>query len=59
MLVNEFDVSSNQLLLMPVGGIMEYTPQENNRMALIILRTPQTEEIVTKWMEKYKYLRKK
>ncbi len=57
-LVNDFDVSSNQLLLMPVGGIMEYTPQENNRMALIIQRTPQTEAIVTKWMEKYKYLRK-
>lgn len=58
-LVNTFDVSSNQLLLMPVGGIMEYTPQENNRMALIIQRTPQTEAIVNKWMEKYKYLRKK
>ena len=58
MLVNNFDVSPNQLILMPVGGIMEYTPQENNRMALIILRTPQTEEIVNKWMEKYKYLRK-
>lgn len=57
-LVNDFDVSSNQLLLVPVGGIMEYTPQENNRMALIILRTPQTEAIVTKWMEKYKYLQK-
>ena len=59
MLVNDFGVSSNQLILMPVGGIMEYTPQENNRMALIILRTPQTEAIVTKWMEKYKYLRRK
>ena len=59
MLVNNFDVSANQLILMPVGGIMEYTPQENNRMALIILRTPQTEAIETKWMEKYKHLRKK
>ncbi|MCR5589142.1 MAG: hypothetical protein K6F72_05965 [Bacteroidales bacterium] len=58
MLVKDFGVSANQLILMPVGGIMEYTPQENNRMALIILRTPQTEAIVTKWMEKYKYLRK-
>lgn len=58
-LVNNFDVSSNQLLLMPVGGIMEYTPQENNRMALIIQRTPQTEAIVNKWMDKYKYLREK
>ena len=58
-LVNDYEVSSNQLLLMPVGGIMEYDPQENNRMALIIQRTPQTEEIVNKWMEKYQYLRKK
>lgn len=58
-LVNDFNVSSNQLLLMPVGGIMEYDPQENNRMSLIIQRTPQTEAIVNKWMEKYKYLRKK
>lgn len=58
-LVNDFDVSSNQLLLMPVGGIMEYDPQENNRMALIIQRTPQTEEIVNKWIEKYKNVRQK
>lgn len=56
-LVNDFDVSSNQLLLMPVGGIMEYDPQENNRMALIIQRTPQTEAIVNKWMEKYRNVR--
>lgn len=56
-LVNDFNVSSNQLLLMPVGGIMEYDPQENNRMALIIQRTPQTEAIVNKWMEKYKNVR--
>ena len=56
-LVNDFNVSSNQLLLMPVGGIMEYDPQENNRMALIIQRTPQTEAIVNKWMEKYRNVR--
>ncbi len=56
-LVNDFNVSSNQLLLMPVGGIMEYDPQENNRMALIIQRTPQTEAIVDKWMKKYKDVR--
>ena len=42
---------------MPVGGIMEYDPQENNRMALIIQRTPQTEAIVDKWMKKYKDVR--
>ena len=56
-LVNDFNVSSNQLLLMPVGGIMEYDPQENNRMALIIQRTPQTAAIVNKGMEKYRNVR--
>lgn len=56
-LVNDYNVSSNQLLLMSVGGIMEYDPQENNRMALIIQRTPQTEAIVDKWMKKYKDVR--
>lgn len=49
MLVNHFGVSGNQLIRVPVGGIMEYEPQENNRMALIILRTEETERIVDKW----------
>lgn len=52
MLVKHFDVSPNQLLLVPVGGIMEYSPQENNRMALIIQRTRATEDIINKWMKR-------
>ena len=50
MQVDQFDASGNQFILVPVGGIMEYEPQENNRSALIIQRTPVTEEIVNRWM---------
>lgn len=54
MLVNHYGVSENQFILIPVGGIMEYDPQENNRMALIILRTEETERIVNKWQRQKK-----
>lgn len=50
MLVNHFDVNANQLIVVPVGGIMEYEPQENNRMAMVIMRTPETEEIIDRWL---------
>ena len=52
MLVNEFRVSGNQLIMVPIGGITDYEPKENNRMAMIILRTPVTEEIVERWLRK-------
>lgn len=42
-------MSGNQLIQVPIGGITHYDPQENNRMALIIQRTPVTEEIVERW----------
>ena len=51
MLVKEFGVSANQLVIVPVGGIMEYDPQEYNRIALIIQRTKETEEIVNRWLQ--------
>lgn len=50
MMVDHFDADPNQFIQVPVGGIMEYEPQENNRMALIILRTPETEAIVNRWL---------
>lgn len=50
MMVDHFAADGNQFILVPVGGIMDYEPQENNRMALIILRTPETETIVNRWM---------
>ena len=52
MLVNHFGVSGNQLLVVPVGGITEYEPQENNRMAMVILRTRETEEIIDRWLKR-------
>ena len=52
MLVKDFDVDPNQLIQVPVGGITEYEPQEYNRMAMLILRTPVTEEIVERWTRK-------
>jgi len=53
MLVNKFGANANQFIKVPVGGITEYEQKENNRMALVILRTPVTEEIVTRWLRKY------
>ncbi len=52
MMVKHFNADENQFLLVPVGGIMDYEPQENNRMALIILRTPETEAIVERWLNR-------
>lgn len=52
MLVDHFDVNGNQLIVVPVGGITDYDPQENNRMAMVILRTPTTEEIIERWQRK-------
>ncbi|MBR1799426.1 MAG: OmpA family protein [Bacteroidales bacterium] len=54
MLCTQFGVSSSQLLLVPVGGITDYAPQENNRMVLIIQRTIETEAIVQRWVERRK-----
>ena len=51
MMVDHFDADANQFIQVPVGGITDYDPQENNRMALIILRTTETEAIVNRWMQ--------
>ena len=52
MMFDHFGADANQFVLVPVGGITDYDPQENNRMALIILRTNETEAIVNRWMQK-------
>ena len=49
MLTSNYGLSGNQLIQVYAGGINYYTPQENNRMVLIIQRTPVTEEIVERW----------
>ena len=48
-LVNNYNADPNQLIVIPVGGITEYEQEENNRMALVILRTSKTEEIIRRW----------
>lgn len=50
MLTHNFNLSGNQLIQVYAGGINDYTPQEHNRMVLIIQRTPVTEEIVERWL---------
>ena len=50
LLTKNFGISTNQLLPIYAGGINDYDPQENNRMVLVIQRTPVTEEIVDRWM---------
>ena len=50
MMVDNFGADPNQFILVPAGGIMDYDPPEYNRMAMVILRTPVTEEIVRRWI---------
>lgn len=49
MLVDNYGMSGNQFIKVFAGGINVYDPQENNRMAMVIQRTPVTEEIVERW----------
>ena len=49
-LVKTHGLSENQLIRVNAGGINVYDPKENNRMAMIIQRTPVTEEIVERWL---------
>ena len=50
MLVNNYRLNANQLIRVNAGGIDVYDPKENNRMAMVIQRTPVTEEIVERWL---------
>ncbi len=50
LLTDNFGVSTNQLIPVYAGGINDYDPQENNRMVLVIQRSPVTEEIVDRWL---------
>lgn len=49
-IVKQYGVNAKRLLVRPLGGITDYEPQENNRMGMLILRTPETEEIVERWL---------
>lgn len=52
MLVDNFGVDPNQLIVVPLGGIAEYDPQENNRMAMVIMKSPEVEAIIERWTKK-------
>lgn len=49
-LVETYGMNENQLIRIYAGGINVYDPKENNRITLIIQRTPITEEIVDRWV---------
>jgi outer membrane protein OmpA-like peptidoglycan-associated protein len=53
-LVNDYGLNPNRLIKKPAGGITEYRKKEQNRMAMIIQKTPITEEIVNRWMRRGK-----
>lgn len=53
-LVNDYGVKAARLITTPVGGITDYEPKENNRMGMVMLRTPETEEIVERWQRRMK-----
>ena len=48
-LVNDYDANGNQLIMVPVGGITAYEIPEDNRMAMIILRSPEIDAIIQRW----------
>ncbi len=52
-LVGEFGVDDSRLILLPGGGFSEYAHQYGERMVLLIQRTPETEEVVERWISSY------
>lgn len=48
-LVNDYGADRNRLTMVPVGGITAYEPKEENRMAMIVIRSKETDEIIAKW----------
>lgn len=53
-LVKEYNVKAERLVPIPIGGITDYDPKEYNRMGMVMLRTPETEEIVKRWLREMK-----
>ena len=48
-LVNDYGADPNQLTLVPVGGITAYEEKEENRMAMIVFRSKEADEIIAQW----------
>ena len=51
-LTKNLGMSRNQFVRVSAGGIMEYKIKEQNRMAMVIQKTPITEEIVDRWLRR-------
>lgn len=48
-LTRSYGISPSQFEMFPLGGITEYTVQENNRTAIIVLSNSKLTEIIDKW----------
>ena len=49
-LTEDFGVAKNRLRMLPDGGFSEYEHQYSERMVLIIQHTPETEEVLQRWI---------
>lgn len=52
-LVDNFGVDEYRLQVLPNGGYSEFAHQHSEQMVLIIQRTPDTEEVVERWISTY------
>ena len=52
-LVEDFDFSFYRLQVLPKGGFAEYEHQYAEQMVLIIQHTPETEEVVKRWISNF------
>jgi outer membrane protein OmpA-like peptidoglycan-associated protein len=49
-LTDDFGVDKSRLKILPDGGFSEYEHQYSERMVLIIQHTPETEEVLQRWI---------
>lgn len=52
MLVKQCGIKRENIEIIAVGGVMQYDTKENNRMAMVIQDTPETRNIVDRWIER-------
>lgn len=52
-LIKDFGVDKDWLKMLPDGGFSEYEHQHSERMVLIIQHTPETQEVLERWIPTY------
>ena len=52
-LIKDFGVDKGRLKMLPDGGFSEYEHQYSERMVLIIQHTPETQEVLERWIPTY------